>query len=80
MTRRVRLLVAQGRVRRDADELMMQALDAGAEDFSEEEDVYEVLTDPDSFERGKKGTGGCRYSHDECGSYHDSPELCNPYR
>ena len=33
----------------DADDLMMLALDAGAEDFSEEEDSYEVYTDPDSF-------------------------------
>ena len=33
----------------DADELMMTALDAGAEDFSEEEDCYEIYTDPDSF-------------------------------
>ena len=33
----------------DADELMMQALDAGAEDFSEEEDCFEITTDPDSF-------------------------------
>ena len=33
----------------DADELMMEALDAGAEDFSEEEDSYEILTDPDDF-------------------------------
>ena len=33
----------------DADDLMMQALDAGAEDFSEEEDSYEVLTDPEDF-------------------------------
>ena len=33
----------------DADELMMLALDAGAEDFSEEEDSYEVITDPDNF-------------------------------
>lgn len=33
----------------DADELMMLALDAGAEDFAEEEDSFEVLTDPDSF-------------------------------
>ena len=32
----------------------MQVLDAGAEDFSEEEDVYEVLTDPDSFEEVRK--------------------------
>ena len=33
----------------DPDELMMLALDAGAEDFSEEEDSYEVLTAPDDF-------------------------------
>ena len=33
----------------DADELMMTALDAGAEDFNEEEDSYEVLTAPDDF-------------------------------
>jgi YebC/PmpR family DNA-binding regulatory protein len=33
----------------DADDLMMAALDAGAEDFQEEEDSYEILTDPDSF-------------------------------
>ena len=33
----------------DADELMMAALDAGAEDFSEEEDSYEVITAPDDF-------------------------------
>ena len=33
----------------DADDLMMTALDAGAEDFSEEEDSYEILTDPDEF-------------------------------
>lgn len=33
----------------DADELMMQALDLGADDFSEEEDCYEIYTDPDAF-------------------------------
>ena len=33
----------------DADDLMMQALDAGAEDFSEEEDSFEILTDPNDF-------------------------------
>ena len=33
----------------DADEFMMLALDAGAEDFNEEEDSYEVLTAPDDF-------------------------------
>lgn len=33
----------------DADDLMMLALDAGAEDFSEEDDCYEIITDPDAF-------------------------------
>lgn len=33
----------------DADDLMMLALDAGAEDFSEEEDCFEIITDPDEF-------------------------------
>lgn len=33
----------------DADDLMMIALDAGAEDFAEEEDSFEILTDPDEF-------------------------------
>jgi len=34
---------------RDVDDLMMLALDAGAEDFSDDEDCYEVLTAPDDF-------------------------------
>jgi YebC/PmpR family DNA-binding regulatory protein len=33
----------------DADDLMMMALDAGAEDFAEEEDSFEILTAPESF-------------------------------
>ena len=33
----------------DADEVMMIALDAGAEDFSEEDDSYEISTNPDDF-------------------------------
>ena len=33
----------------DADDLMMMALDAGAEDFTEEEESFIVLTDPDDF-------------------------------
>lgn len=38
----------------DADDLMMTALDAGADDFSEEEDSYEIFTSPDAFEDVKK--------------------------
>lgn len=33
----------------DEDELMMEALDAGAEDFSAEEGYYEITCDPDSL-------------------------------
>ena len=33
----------------ESDDLMMIALDAGAEDFVEEEDSFEVLTTPDDF-------------------------------
>ena len=38
----------------DPDELMMIALDAGADDFAEEEDSFEVLTDPDALEGVRK--------------------------
>ena len=34
----------------DSDDLMMLALDAGAEDFAEEDDSYEILTQPDDFQ------------------------------
>lgn len=33
----------------EADDLMMMALDAGAEDFNEEEDSFEILTSPADF-------------------------------
>ena len=33
----------------EADDIMMAALDAGAEDFSEEEDSYEIITSPGDF-------------------------------
>lgn len=39
----------------DSDELMMTALDLGAEDFSEEEDSYEILTVPDNFSVVREG-------------------------
>ena len=33
----------------DADDVMMIALDAGAEDFADEEDSYEIITAPDDL-------------------------------
>lgn len=43
------IIIAKEDCEMDTDDLMMLALDAGAEDFAEEEDSYEVITDPDSF-------------------------------
>ncbi|MCR5418098.1 MAG: YebC/PmpR family DNA-binding transcriptional regulator [Lachnospiraceae bacterium] len=34
----------------EADDLMMMALDAGAEDFSEEDDSFEIVTTPEDFQ------------------------------
>ena len=43
------ILVDKEAYETDADEFMMMALDAGAEDFVEEEDSYEILTTPEDF-------------------------------
>ena len=43
------IIIAKEECDMDADDLMMIALDAGAEDFAEEEDSFEVLTDPEVF-------------------------------
>lgn len=43
------IIIAKEECDFDADDLMMTALDAGAEDFSEEEDSYEILTVPEDF-------------------------------
>lgn len=42
----------------DGDELMMLALDAGAEDFAEEEDSFEITTDPNDFEAVREALSG----------------------
>jgi YebC/PmpR family DNA-binding regulatory protein len=44
-----RIIVDKEDFEMDADDLMMTALDAGAEDFSEEEDCFEIITAPDDF-------------------------------
>ena len=43
------IIVAKEDCDMEADDLMMMALDAGAEDFAEEEDCFEIITDPDEF-------------------------------
>ena len=44
------IIVAKEDCDMDADDLMMMALDAGAEDFAEEEDRYEITTAPADFD------------------------------
>ena len=44
------IIVDKEEVEMDEDELMMTAIDAGAEDFAVEEDCYEITTAPDDFE------------------------------
>ncbi len=43
------IIIDKEEVTMDADELMLIALDAGAEDFADEEDSYSIVTDPDTF-------------------------------
>lgn len=43
------IIVAKEDCEMDADELMMLALDSGAEDFIEEEESFEILTAPEDF-------------------------------
>lgn len=45
------ILIAKEDCQMDEDDLMMTALDAGAEDFAAEEDSYEIVTDPDDFSK-----------------------------
>ena len=47
---------------KDPDELMMDALDAGAEDFSPDGPVFEITTDPDSFNDVVKALEGKGYT------------------
>ncbi len=43
------IIVAKEDTDLEADDLMMMALDAGAEDFAEEEDSFEIITAPEDF-------------------------------
>ena len=76
LTARVRIIVDKEEYEGDADELMMTALDAGAEDFNEEEDSFEILTAPDDFSAVREAleswypdgrSSGCYGSADICG-------------
>ncbi|MDO4620062.1 MAG: YebC/PmpR family DNA-binding transcriptional regulator [Lachnospiraceae bacterium] len=44
------IIIDKEECEQEADDLMMAALDSGAEDFKEEDDSYEIITDPADFE------------------------------
>lgn len=44
-----RIIIDKEDFEMDADDLMMLALDAGAEDFYDEEDCFEIVTSPEDF-------------------------------
>ncbi len=47
--------VEKAKVNMDEDELMLMALEEGAEDFKSEDDVYEIITEPENLEEVKEG-------------------------
>lgn len=46
----------------DEDEVMMQALDAGAEDFVSQEDVFEIYTSPAEFSKVREALESAGYT------------------
>ena len=46
----------------DEDTVMMDALDAGAEDFSAEDGLFEIMTDPDAFSEIREALEGKGYT------------------
>ena len=65
----------------DEDELMMDALDAGAEDFSAEDECYEVTTAPETFSATREALEAKGYSFEQAEiSYvpKTTTELTNP--
>lgn len=48
------LLIVDGNEEIDEEELMLQAIEAGAEDFSAEEEYFEITTAPENFEQVKE--------------------------
>ena len=47
--RKGQIIIDKEECEMDADDVMMMALDGGAEDFNEEDDCFEVLTTPEDF-------------------------------
>ena len=56
------ILVIERTDKIDEDELTMQAIDAGAEDFNAEDDAFEIITAPDDFSAVRESLEKAGYS------------------
>ena len=56
------LIVIERTALMDEDEVMMQALDAGAEDFVAQDDAFEIYTAPTEFSAVREGLEGCGFT------------------
>ena len=57
-----RQIVVERTALMDEDEVMMQALDAGAEDFVAQEDVFEIYTSPAEFSKVREALESAGYT------------------
>ena len=73
------IIIAKEDCDMDADDLMMIALDAGAEDFNEEEDSFEILTSPDEFTAVREALEKENIPMAEADVTNDSTELRRAY-
>ncbi|NLX70150.1 MAG: YebC/PmpR family DNA-binding transcriptional regulator [Clostridiales bacterium] len=62
MFERKGLLVLEKNQDIDEDELMMMALDAGAEDISDEDEVFEIITSPSDFSSVRESLENAGYT------------------
>lgn len=55
------LIVIERTAKMDEDEVMMQALEAGAADFVAQDDAFEIYTDPTEFSRVREALEALKY-------------------
>ena len=65
------IIISKEECEMDADDLMMMALDAGAEDFNEEDDSFEALTTPEDFQCSQRSFREGRNSYGRCQCHND---------
>ena len=74
------IIIAKEECDMDADDLMMLALDAGADDFNEEDEDYEILHCAGCIQPGTRDTGKREYSNGKCRGYDAATDLCGTFR